>query len=61
MNLQNEGMLELSLYTFLLRPIQCHVLATTLTKVLVQRKQMDDEHLVCNGLPLLCLSERGIL
>lgn len=48
MNLQNEGMLELSSYTFLLRPIQCHILATTLTKVLVQRKQMDD-HMVYRG------------
>lgn len=41
-NLQKEGMWNLSLYAFLLRPNQCHVFATTLTKVLVQRKQMDD-------------------
>lgn len=48
-------MLKLSLYTFLLWPNQCHVFATTLTKVLVERKQMENQHLVCNGLPL-CLS-----
>lgn len=61
MNLQKEGMLKLSLYAFLLWPNQCHVFATTLTKVLVERKQMENQHLVCNGLPLVCLWKKNPL
>lgn len=64
MNLQKErDVLKLSLYAFLLLwPNQCHVFATTLTKVLVQRKQMDD---LTPGLrwtaTLMFVSERKIL
>lgn len=41
-NLQKEGMLKVKFVGIFVAMQQCHVFATTLTKVLVQRKQMDD-------------------
>lgn len=41
-NLQKEGMLKVEFVGIFVATYQCHVSAATLTKVLVQRKQMDD-------------------
>lgn len=41
-NLQKEGTLKVKFVGIFVATYQCHVSAATLTKVLVQRKQMDD-------------------
>lgn len=41
-NLQKEGMLKVKFVGIFVATQQCHIFATTLTKVLVQRKQSDD-------------------